>query len=419
VSKIKFTETSVRKAPGPDDGKDYVIHHDSELRGLGLRVTKNGARAWVLNYRARGLSRRMTIGDADAWPLALAREEARRLRRLVDLGQDPLEQREAQRAAPTVADLVERWREDVAPKKRERSRGEDGSLIRQWLIPELGKELVAEVRRADVEKLHNKITKYGAPVRANRAIAMLSRLFNLAIRWEMRADNPAQGIERNQETRRHRYLDIDELGRLLIALSEHRNQQAADIIRLLLLTGARRSEVLNMEWNQLDLAPETATWSKPAAMTKQRQLHHVPLSGPALQLLQTIKAEAEAQAMRRGREISRWVFPANGRLDKPIGDVKHSWATICRKAGIEDLHLHDLRHSYASLVASYSSANLPIIGQLLGHTQASTTARYTHLLVDPLREVTERVGALIAAVEAGKTGEIVPLRRPRRPGGAV
>ena len=206
---------------------------------------------------------------------------------------------------------------------------------------------------------------------------------------------------------------------MLPALAEHSNQQAADIIRLLLLTGARRAEVLNMEWAQLDLSPDGGTWTKPAAMTKQREMHHVPLNGPALRLLRTIRSEAEAQALRRGREVSRWVFSGKGGADQPVGDVKHSWAMLCRKAGITDLHLHDLRHSYATLLASYASSNLPIIGALLGHTQANTTQRYAHLLTDPLREATERVGALITSIETGKTGEILPLRRPRGPRGAA
>jgi integrase len=416
---IKFTDQNVAKAPGPSGDLAYVIHLDSDTHGLGLRVSRAGSRVWVLNYRARGASRRLTIGDARDWTVALARGEAKRLNRLIDQGHDPMAERQALRTAPTVADLVEHWRDTVAGKKRDRSRAEDEGLLKQWIMPELGGKLVAEVRRSDVERLHHKITKSAAPVRANRALALVSRLFNLAIGWEMRADNPAQRIERNYETKRHRYLSLDELGRLLPALAEHSNRQAADIIRLLLLTGARRAEVLNMEWAQLDLSPDGGAWTKPAAMTKQRTMHHVPLNGPALQLLRTIRVEAEARALRYGREVSRWVFPAKGRADQPIGDVKHSWATLCRKAGISDLHLHDLRHSYASLLASYAPSNLPIIGQLLGHTQASTTARYTHLLTDPLREATERVGALITSIETGRTGEVVPLRRPRSPGGAA
>ena len=187
---IKFTQQNLVKAPGPDGDLAYVIHVDSETHGLGLRVGRTGSRVWVLNYRARGQSRRLTIGEARDWPVPLAREEARRLNRLIDQGHDPLEERDTLRRSPTIADLIERWRQKAAPKKRERSRAEDKSLIRQWIMPQLGKHLVADIRRSDVERLHEKITQSGAPIRANRALALLSRLFNLAVTWEMRADNP-------------------------------------------------------------------------------------------------------------------------------------------------------------------------------------------------------------------------------------
>lgn len=400
-------------ALAPAEGRQQRITKDPEQPGLGVRVTGAGARAWVLAYSTRaGIERRMTIGAVADWPVPLAREEARRLRRLVDLGEDPLASREADRAAPSVTALVERWRQDIAPRKRPRSLEEDEGLIRQWVIPELGERKVAEVRRADIEKLHQKITAH-TPIRANRTVALLSRLFNLAVRWEMRADNPATQIERNPEIARHRYLDGAEMGRLLAALPTMRSQQAADVIRLLLLTGARRGEIFRMEWDQLDL--EKGTWTKPHSLTKQKRMHRVPLSGPARQILIDIKSAAEASAERYARPLARWVFPAHGRRDQPIVDVKTSWAWLCRTAQLSDLHLHDLRHAYATFLAS-SGSNLPLIGQLLGHTQASTTQRYAHLLDDPQREATERVAALIGAIETGKTGEVLPLRRPRKQG---
>jgi integrase len=409
---IKLTPVWIKQAPAPTDGRTSVIHYDAETRGLGVRVTKAGARSWILGYTTKtGLQRRMTIGNVADWPLQLAREEAHRLRRIVDTGGDPLGERETVRVAPTVAHLIERWREDEAPKKRKRTRVEYEGIVRQWIEPELGARKVADVKRVDVEKLHTKISKSGTAVRANRTIALLGRLFSLAVGWEMRPANPVTKIERNTETARYRIVNEIEMGRLLAALATQRNQQAGDIIRLLLLTGARRGEVLAMQWSELDL--DQGLWTKPAATTKQNRLHRIPLNGPARQLLIEIKTEAEEKAARYSRPISRWVFPAQGRRDQPIGDIKTSWRTLCRKAGITDLHLHDLRHAYATYLAS-SGSNLPVIGQLLGHTQAATTQRYAHLLDDPLRVATERVGAMISAIETGKTSEVLPLRRPRR-----
>jgi integrase len=211
---------------------------------------------------------------------------------------------------------------------------------------------------------------------------MLTKAFALAIKWKLRADNPCRGVERNQEYRRQRYLTVDELTRFTKALKEDADQQAADIFRLLLLTGARRGEVLGATWNQFDLT--AGVWTKPAATTKQRNEHRVPLSAPARQLL------ARLHARNNG---SPWLFP--GRRDQHRRDLKYPWRRICRTAGISGLRIHDLRHSYASTLAG---AGVPLltIGALLGHTLPTTTARYAHLVDDPLRQATERAGAILA-----------------------
>jgi integrase len=402
----KLTPAMIAGATGPADGKAYNLIADSEVIGLGLRTTKAGAKAWTFSYRSHaGKSRRMTIGNASDWPLKLARDEARRLRRLVDTGHDPMAERHQSRAAPTVTDLVIQWRTDAAPKKRPRSLVDDESMIMQHILPALGGLKVADVKRADIDKLHRRITATGATVRANRVVALLSRMFNLSVIWEMRSDNPVKGIERNPETARHRYLEGNELERLLAAVAAHRNRQTAHVVELLLLTGARRSEVLTMRWDQLDLA--NGVWTKPASATKQARLHRIPLSAPARQVLMEIRQAAEAKAEKYHRDPSPWVFSTRYG-GGPLTDIKRVWAAICRTAGITDLHLHDLRHAYATFLAS-AGLSLPIIGRLLGHTQAATTNRYAHLMDDPLRAATDRVGAIVTAAKTGRTGEVVPL----------
>jgi integrase len=201
--------------------------------------------------------------------VSAAREEAKRLKRFVDQGRDPMRERHEERAAPTINDLVDRYLCEHAPRKREGSRREDESLIRQWIKPELGNKKVAAVRHADVERLHRKITARGTPTRANRTTALLSKMFSLAIRWEIRADNPARGLERNIEQKRSRYLAGDELRRLTEALAAYKNRDAANAIRLLLLTGARRGEVLGASWDQFEL--EEDVWTKPSSHTKQKR----------------------------------------------------------------------------------------------------------------------------------------------------
>jgi integrase len=254
---------------------------------------------------------------------------------------------------------------------------------------------VAEVTFSDVDDLHRKITKRGATYHANRVLALLSKMFNLSIRWGWRTDNPAKGIERNQEQKRNRYLSADELVRLTVALAEHHDQQAANIIRLLLLTGARRGEVQAARWEQFDL--KAGIRLKPGSTTKQKTEHRVPLSAPARQLLRELWENASLDA--------EYVFP--GRSDGHRIEIKADWAALCKAAGITGARIHDLRHTYASLLAS-AGLSLPIIGALLGHTQPATTARYAHLLDDPLKQATERVGAIL--MPSKPAGDVVPMK---------
>jgi len=376
----KLTDNIVRVLPSPTKGNK--VHYDSIVKGFGCRVTAAGARAFVLNYRTRvGRERRYTIGTFPEWRTIAAREEAIELKKRIDRGEDPLAEIQAGREAPTVADLCTRYQEDHMPRKRPSSQRDDRGMIANEILPAMKHLKVAEVTFSDVDGLHRKITKRGKPHRANRVVALLSKMFNLAIRWEWRADNPAKGIERNPENKRQRYLSGDEVVRLTEALSEFEDQQAANIVRLLLLTGARRGEALTATWDQFDI--ENGIWVKPGATTKQKTEHRVPLSAPARQLLSELYSGA-------GEE--EYVFP--GRSGGHRENVRDAWAELCKAAGIGGARLHDLRHTYASLLASAGNS-LPIIGALLGHTQAQTTHRYSHLLDDPLRAATERVGKII------------------------
>lgn len=400
----KLTDKLVKAALAPPPGRANAITYDGEVRGFGLRVTQRGARSFILNYRVGGRERRLTIGAHPDWPVAAARDEAKRLKREIDNGRDPLAERQAVREAPTVNDLANRYLAEHAIRKRERSRREDEGLVRQWIIPELGSRKVADARHADIDGLHRKITASGTPTRANRVVALASRMFTLAMRWEWRGDNPAAGIERNHEQPRHRYLSGDELRRLTAALAAHSHKAAANAVRLLLLTGARRGEVLAATWSQFDIA--AGVWTKPASNTKQKREHRIPLSAPVRQLLADMRIEAERQALETGRK-SPFLFPS--RTDAGhVADIKKSWASICKAADLQGVRLHDLRHSYASILAS-AALSLPVIGALLGHTQASTTQRYAHLFDDPLRTATERVGAVVTGVD--KPGDVVPIRR--------
>jgi integrase len=213
----------------------------------------------------------------------------------------------------------------------------------------------------------------------------------------MRTDNPCRGLERNREHPRQRYLSSEELVRLMTALDSYRDHRTAAIFELLLLTGARRGEVLRMKWSDVDL--KTGIWVKSHANTKQKERHEVPLSAPARAVLSALLADAD--------DPEGYIFPAGRGAGGPRRSVEKAWIAICKSARIEGLRTHDLRHSFASQAAS-QGIGLYTIGGLLGHKKASTTQRYSHLTSDHLREATERVGAIITGKPAA---DVVSLKR--------
>jgi integrase len=235
-------------------------------------------------------------------------------------------------------------------------------------------------------------------------------MLSLAIKWGWRSDNPARGIERYPEAKRTRYLTPNEFERLTKALAKYPDtvrrpdfaRQVANIIRLLLLTGARSGEVQKAEWSQFEL--ESGEWVKPGSTTKQKTEHRVPLSAPALSLLKDILADAEKGT--DGKPASRYVFPGRN-PDMPIPEFRDEWYAIRKLADLNDVRVHDLRHSFASVMAS-KGASLPMIGALLGHSNPITTARYAHLFSDPLRTLVDEVGHVVTGT---KKADVTPIRK--------
>jgi len=394
---MKLTDNLLRKLPAPEQGNK--ITYDDAVKGFGVRVTAADGRAFILNYRRKldGRERRYTIGNYPDWSTTAAREEAKRLKRLVDGGADPLGEQEESRAAPTVADLCARFERDYLPRKRPSTQRVYRQQIHTDILPALGRTKVAAVSHGDVDGFHHRLSAR-APRHANHTTAVLSRMFSLAIRWGWRTDNPVKGVERNQENKRHRYLTGAEISRLSDALAKLEDKAAANAVRLLLLTGARRGELLAAKWADVDL--EAGVWTKPASTTKQAALHRVPLSAAAVQLLTEMQAQAGDDA--------EYLFPARGGGHRP--HINEAWIRLRKAAKLPGVRLHDLRHTYASVLVS-AGLSLPVIGSLLGHSTPVTTHRYAHLTDDPLRQATERASAIIT----GKApADIVPLERGRR-----
>ena len=273
------------------------------------------------------------------------------------MGIDPLAEREAIRTAPTVNELADRFVAEHLSRRRASSVAHAEHLLKLYVRPELGKlEGVAEVEarrdRAappwDRPGHPHPASGRPAPIQANRCVALVSKMMALAMRWEMRPDNPVRGVEREPERRRARYLSPAELSRLGDALAAHpkRAHAAANCIRLLALTGARRGETLAAQWSEFDL--KAGVWTKPSSHLKQKPSTAFRCRAPARALLLEMRRRLLTSRMRGGKKYNLppvpHLFPSvDGR---PLGDLKKSWAIVCRKAELVDVRLHDLRHSF-------------------------------------------------------------------------
>ena len=387
----------------PDPDRDYWVW-DSDLPGFAVRVWPSGRKVYVAQYRAEGRTRRVGLGTHGAVTPEQARKTAMQALADVSKGGNPAEERELGRRAASIKELAERYLEEHAKtKKKASSLDRDERLLKRFVLPALGSKKIIAVTRADVARLHHSVGQE-TPIQANRVLAVLSKMMTLSIKWGIRPEaegNPCRFVERFKEAKRERYLSPDELARLGTALAEL-EQEGLELpsviaaVRMLIFTGCRREEILSLKWEYIDL--ERACLRLPDSKTGAKT---VPLGPPALEVL--------AQTPRL--EGNPYVCPglkAGGHL---IGLPK-AWGRIQRRAGLEGVRLHDLRHSFASVGAA-AGLGLPIIGALLGHTQAATTQRYAHLADDPLQAAAAEITKRLAEAMSRPVGQKV-VRLPRK-----
>jgi integrase len=425
VATQRLTKITVQNLPIRD--RVYIAYDDS-LSGFGVRVTPNGVRSWIVEYRPHGGGRgvgkrRITLGSTSVLAPDQAREAAGDVLAKVRFGEDTPHDRATRRASPMVSELIDEYmREEVRPTRKKRTADLYDMYFRRHIRPELGTKRAREVTPNDIAKLHRKIGAKAA-VTANRVVALISGLYS----WAARAGRvphglkPASGVTRYREEGRERFLTNEELGRLGDALREaetvgipwtvdeskpnarhvpKKNRRtkvspfATAALRLLLFTGCRLREILNLRWAEFDrdrgllLLPDSKTGRKP-----------VILSEAAIALLDSVPRAGDfVVAGKRPKQARR--------------DLKRPWEAIRQRAGLGEMRLHDLRHSFAATGAG-SNLGLPVIGKLLGHKRAETTSRYAHIAAEPLKTAADAIAAQLAVkmgeppVAAKRGGKVI------------
>ena len=363
---------------------------DTEIRGFGVR-RQLGQPVYFLRKKIRGLDRWMIIGPHGApWTTETARREASRLVGLIADGKDPSP---ATRDLdnPTLSEATDHFIVEHGPKLKPGSVEKYRILLRLHILPALGHLRVSNLSRPDILRFHSRMSDKAST--ANYCVAIVSKIMSWCEERGLRPErsNPCLRIKKFRESKRQRYLVREEFARLGAVLDAHATEGgeglfAVAAIRLLLLTGARVGEILTLKWSYVDL--QRGLLLLPDSKTGQKTIR---LSPPALDVLGTIpRLQGNPYVIVGRRDGARLI-----NLQKP-------WRRIRAEAGLDDVRMHDLRHSFAS-VAAASKGSLPMIGKLLGHNHPLTTARYAHLSDDPLQQLNDEVGATIAAAMAQKT----------------
>lgn len=412
----------------------YVLW-DTDLKGFGLRVTPQGTKTYIARYRVgggrAGQLRQMVVGRHGPLTADEARDEAKTILAAAARGGDPQADRSKVRADLTVSELCDLYLAEGVGTKKASTLYTDKSRIERHIKPLLGRKRVNAVTLADVERFMHDVAQgktasvvkpslrqikdgeaeKGAATRkrsdpvarggkgtATRTAGLLGGIFSFAVRHGLRPDNPTVGLQRFRDRKAERFLSSREMAALGEALAaveaDGGNTTATRIIRLLALSGARRGEIEGLRWSEIDA--ERNLLRLQDSKTGQKI---VPVGAAAMLLV------LEAKRV----EGSPYVFPAPTDPEKPFGNVVKTWRDVRARAGLADVRLHDLRHSFASAGLA-SGQGLVLLGKLLGHSDVKTTARYAHLAEDPVRAAADRIAGSISAAMKGESAEVTPLR---------
>ncbi len=410
---FKLDDRYVQGLQPPASGQFFA--NDTLCRGFAVLILPSGTKTFVLRWKAKGVGKGRgveRIGEFPDWNVVAARKQAQAMRReIYDGKKDPAEPRREAREAPTMLDLIKYHSQHKMSALSPATQNLHNNHIRRYIVPALGHKLVKEITKPDVIALYRGISgPKQMTATANRVNAFLSVLFNMAVDMDWIAKNPASKVSDIPDVRRDRFLDREEVSRLLEVIEAWPHRTVADALWMLLHTGARKMEVVAARWKEFDL--EERMWVKPAEKTKQRKEHRVALTPEVVDRLRKIRAH---QSAWRNDECE-FVFASNRSSESGYlagATLNHAFEGMCQKAGIENsCTVHDLRHTFAShLVIN----NEPIlnVADALGHSAVRTTQRYAHRNDTARRATSTRAGEIFAAMAKPKPkAEVVQLAFP-------
>jgi integrase len=393
TEKTRLTKRTVDAIAAPAEGR--VTYQDEDDAYLHLVVTPT-VKTWRYIRKVRGRAVFLTLGRFPDMTPDQARKASQLTSAAYATGADPQQARRESRHVATWGDLFNWYMESHAKPHKRTWRGDQKQVDRYckaWLA-----RAWQTITPDCITRWHRHVGEEHGKFAADRALALVRTVFNKALKAELiRCErNPAVGVEMFHKTAesysRDRFLQADELKRLFAVLNEYPNTDMADFFRLAVFTGARRSNVQAMRWQDFDR--ERQVWTIPSAASKNKVAMQIPLLPAAVEIL---------NRRYEGRQSDEWVFPAR-RCDAKtphLSEPKAAWKAICKKAQIEGVRVHDLRRTLGSWQA-LTGASLPIIGKALGHRSGRTTAIYARLTMDPVRESMEK--AVTAMLNAGHGG---------------
>ncbi len=392
--RIAFTEDRLERLKAPDAGRD--VYHDTTTPGLIVRVTATGTKTYSVYKKLAGKPVRHTIGQVGSITLKAARDAAAVAAGKMPLGVNPnVEKRDRAAKKVTVAQLWEHYLTQHA-KARKRSWQEDEKRYKRHLLGWSSRAL-ASITTGEIQSLHNRVGKKSGIYEANRLRSLLHKMFALSRRVGFTGPNPVTGIERFKEESRERFLGAEELPAFFTALDNLRikSPTCADALELCIWTGARKGNIVSMEWDELNL--DQLVWIIPGDKHKNGRAVNVPLVPQAVTIIQRRKATTK----------DKYVFPGR-RHGQHITDLTRPWKTLLADAGLKDIRMHDLRRTAGSWMTA-TGASLPIVGKALGHTSTAATAVYSRLALDPVREAVLKATEAIEAAKERKSEKPVKV----------